>query len=183
MFTKRFKWSLSQKSFPSCPTGASRRSVLQISIIYLFSRDLKPECLKPQETENMGIYICGCAAGPKSIPYSVSTALAAASKASTLLSNDTFSQELIIAEVNEDLCMGCHRCEKVCYYDAIKVGENDIAEVNELKCRGCGACVTVCPARAIDIKYYRERQFEEEIKGLAMAESIPIKETKPITEK
>ncbi len=140
-------------------------------------------CLKPQETDNIGIYICGCVAGPKSIPYSVSTALAAASKASTLLSNDTYSQELIIAEVNEDLCMGCHRCEKVCYYDAIKVGENDIAEVNELKCKGCGACVTSCPARAIDIKYYRERQFEQEIKGLAMAESIPIKETKAIAEK
>jgi heterodisulfide reductase subunit A len=139
-------------------------------------------CLKPQETKNMGIYICGCAAGPKNIPYSVSTALAAASKASTLLSNDTISQELIIAEVNEELCMGCHRCEKVCYYDAIKVADDDIAVVDDLKCKGCGACVTSCPARAIDIKYYREAQFEEEIKGIGMTE-IPIEDAEAVVEK
>jgi len=140
-------------------------------------------CLKPQETKNMGIYICGCAAGPKNIPYSVSTALAAASKASTLLSNDTISQELIIAEVNEDLCMGCHRCEKVCYYDAIKVGEDGIAVVDDLKCKGCGACATSCPARAIDIKYYREQQFEEEIKGIGTTETIPIEDHEAVVEK
>ncbi len=123
-------------------------------------------CLKPQETKGMGIYICGCAAGPKNIPYSVSTALAAASKASTLLSNDTIFQELIIAEVNENLCMGCHRCEKLCEYQAINVGDDNIAIVDELKCKGCGVCVTSCPARAIDLKYYRDRQFEVEIKGI-----------------
>ncbi len=78
-------------------------------------------CLKPQETNNMGIYICGCAAGPKNIPYSVSTALAAASKTSTLLSKDAIVQELIIAEINENLCIGCHRCEKLCNYKAVMV--------------------------------------------------------------
>ncbi len=123
-------------------------------------------CLKPQETKNLGIYICGCAAGPKNIPYSVSTALAAASKVSTLLSNDSISQELIIAEVNENLCMGCHRCEKVCNFEAITVNEEEIAQVDGLKCKGCGTCVTSCPARAIDLVYFRDRQFEEEIKGI-----------------
>jgi heterodisulfide reductase subunit A len=140
-------------------------------------------CLKPQETKNMGIYICGCAAGPKNIPYSVSTALAAASKASTLLSNDTISQELIIAEVDDDLCMGCHRCEKVCYYEAIEVGEDNIAYVDDLKCKGCGVCVTSCPARALDLKYYREEQFVEEIKGLSNVELFSSQEPKEITEK
>jgi len=123
-------------------------------------------CLKPVETKDTGIYICGCAAGPKNIPYSVSSALGAASKVATLLSNDILSQELIIAEVDETLCMGCHRCEKVCDFGAITVNENEIAKVAELKCKGCGACVTSCPARAIDLKYYRDSQFEEEIKGI-----------------
>jgi heterodisulfide reductase subunit A len=137
-------------------------------------------CLKPQETKNMGIYICGCAAGPKNIPYSVSTALAAASKVSTLLSHDTISQELIIAEVNENLCMGCHRCEKVCNFEAIKVGEKNIAIVNDLKCKGCGVCVTACPARAIDLKYYRDKQFVEEIKGIASIDLESFKEKSEI---
>lgn len=139
-------------------------------------------CLKPQETKNMGIYICGCAAGPKNIPYSVSTALGAASKVSTLLSNDTISKELIIAEVDRDLCMGCHRCEKLCEYEAIRVNEDNIAEVNELKCKGCGVCVTSCPARAIDLKYYREDQFKEEIKGITSINVEIAEESQKIME-
>ena len=139
-------------------------------------------CLSPQETTNMGIYICGCAAGPKNIPYSVSTALAAASKVATLLSHDTINQELIIAEVENNLCMGCHRCEKVCYYEAIKVGEDNVAIVDDLKCKGCGVCVTSCPARAIDLKYYRDKQFIEEIKGIGSSEIISIQKAQKIEE-
>lgn len=135
-------------------------------------------CLKPQETKNMGIYIAGCAAGPKNIPYSVSTALAAASKAARLLSNDTISQELIIAEIDEDLCMGCHRCEKLCNFDAVTVGEDGIARVDDLKCKGCGMCVTSCPARAIDLKYFRDEQFEQEIKGIAGEMKFPEEKQK-----
>ena len=129
-------------------------------------------CLSPQETKDIGIYIAGCAAGPKNIPYSVSSALAAASKASTLLSHDTIKQELIIAEVNEELCMGCHRCEKLCFYEAIKLDENEIAKVDDLKCKGCGVCISSCPARAIDLKYYRDRQFIGEFKGIGSTELI-----------
>ena len=128
----------------------------------------------------MGIYICGCAAGPKNIPYSVSTALAAASKAAALLSHKTIIQELIIAEVEELLCIGCHRCEKLCEYEAITIDENDIARVDELKCKGCGVCISSCPARAIDLKYYRDSQFEAEIKGIGkdIIQKIPEKSTK-----
>lgn len=136
-------------------------------------------CLSPQETKDMGIYIAGCAAGPKNIPYSVSSALAAASKASTLLSHEIINQELIIAEVNEDLCMGCHRCEKLCSYEAIKVDEYEIAKVDDLKCKGCGVCISSCPARAIDLKYYRDNQFVQEFKGIGCSE---MKTVEKITE-
>ena len=140
-------------------------------------------CLKPQETKNMGIYICGCAAGPKNIPYSVSSALAAASKASTLLSNDTIFQELIIAEVDKNLCMSCHRCEKLCEFQAIKVNDEGFAQVDGLKCKGCGVCVSVCPAMAVDLKYYRDEQLIEEIKGIAYYEIEFIHQTQKIIEK
>ena len=127
-------------------------------------------CLKPQETTSMGIYICGCAAGPKNIPSSVSTASAAASKAATLLSKDTIIQELVIAEVDKNLCMGCHRCEKLCEYGAITMDKESIAQIDGLKCKGCGVCASSCPAHAIDIKYYRDMQFVEEIKGICSTE-------------
>ncbi|MFX1409195.1 MAG: 4Fe-4S binding protein [Promethearchaeota archaeon] len=123
-------------------------------------------CLKPVETKSIGIFICGCAAGPKNIPYSVSSALGASSKAATLLSKDTLKQELIIVEVDDALCMGCHRCEKLCEFEAIIVNQKGIAEIDDLKCKGCGMCVTSCPAMAIDLKYYRNRQFAVEIKGI-----------------
>lgn len=135
-------------------------------------------CLKPQETVNKGIFICGCASGPKNIPYSVSTASASASKAMILLSHNTMKQDLLIAEVNEKLCMGCQRCEKLCHYEAIKVNEEGIARVIELKCKGCGVCVTSCPARAIDVKYYRDSQIIEEIKGICQFEKEIIEEIK-----
>ena len=133
-------------------------------------------CLKPQETKNEGIYICGCATGPKNVPYSVSTALAAASKVSTLFSKDEITHELIIAEVNKDLCMGCHRCEKICEYQAIEVGIENIAVIDDLNCKGCGVCATICPARAIDIKYYRDSQFIEEIKGICSYQQESIEQ-------
>ena len=139
-------------------------------------------CLSPQETKDKGIYICGCATGPKNIPYSVSTALAAASKASTLLSSDTFKQELIIAEVDENLCVGCHRCEKLCFYEAIRVNEEEIAEVDDLKCKGCGVCISSCPAVALDLKYYREKQFTEELKGIGSVEVELTKKSPKVVE-
>ena len=123
-------------------------------------------CLAPQLTNKLGIYICGCASGPKNIPYSVSTALAAASKASTLLSSGVIRQALMIPEVDQSLCLGCHRCEKTCFYQAIKVNDDNIAEVEELNCKGCGVCVTVCPANALNLRYYRDNQLIGEIYGI-----------------
>ena len=73
--------------------------------------------------------------------------------------------------------MGCHRCEKLCNYQAIKVNDDNIAEVDDLKCKGCGVCATSCPARAIDIKYYRDTQFIEEIKGICQRSKIVVKDT------
>ena len=70
--------------------------------------------------------------------------------------------------------MGCRRCEKLCYYEAIKVNENEIAKVDDLKCKGCGVCISSCPARAIDLKYYRDKQFIQEIKGIGSSELITI---------
>ena len=72
--------------------------------------------------------------------------------------------------------MGCHRCEKLCSYEAIKVNEEEIAIVDDLKCKGCGVCISSCPARAIDLKYYRDRQFTQEIKGIGCIEVETLEE-------
>ncbi|NMB27461.1 MAG: 4Fe-4S binding protein [Tissierellia bacterium] len=51
-----------------------------------------------------------------------------------------------IASVDKDLCIECGKCNEVCRFDAINMGD-----VNPLKCEGCGACTLVCPNEAIGL--------------------------------
>lgn len=54
------------------------------------------------------------------------------------------------ALVDEDRCIACANCEKICPYEAIKV-EKCVAKVNYEVCKGCGICVVECPAVAISM--------------------------------
>lgn len=122
--------------------------------------------LMPQETKTKGIFIAGFAQGPKNIAYSVSQARAAASKVAELTAPGKVDIEMIVAEVNDDLCISCGRCEKECPKGAIKVSDREGASIDEINCDGCGICATCCPTQAIDIRYYRDYQLFAEIKGV-----------------
>ncbi len=50
--------------------------------------------------------------------------------------------------VDNDLCIGCGECEKVCPYNAIEVVDGD-AVINPTLCRLCYRCVEVCPKGAV----------------------------------
>lgn len=52
-----------------------------------------------------------------------------------------------IAEINEDLCSSCGKCEKVCRFDAISNNK-----ISTYSCEGCGTCILVCPNKAITLK-------------------------------
>ena len=60
--------------------------------------------------------------------------------------------------IQDNLCMNCKLCEKICPEEAIKEDENGKLVVDESKCTYCGACSNACPARAILF----EREFEVE---------------------
>ena len=58
-------------------------------------------------------------------------------------------RELIVYEIEETICDGCHACVKVCASDAI-LGEKDKAhEIDSGKCIKCGACLEVCRPKAV----------------------------------
>lgn len=53
-----------------------------------------------------------------------------------------------VAEVLEDLCIGCTKCYKVCPTDAIMGAAKQIHAVFREACTACGKCVEVCPTEA-----------------------------------
>lgn len=54
--------------------------------------------------------------------------------------------------VEEDHCIGCHACEKICAHSAISFSEKK-AFVNKDRCVGCGRCIGVCPVDAMQSDY------------------------------
>jgi Pyruvate/2-oxoacid:ferredoxin oxidoreductase delta subunit len=56
-----------------------------------------------------------------------------------------------LAEINEDLCIGCGTCVEKCHELIIELNEDNIAERDEEKCIGCGVCAYFCPENAISM--------------------------------
>lgn len=54
--------------------------------------------------------------------------------------------------VNEEMCVGCGACTKICAHGAPVVA-NGKATINHDKCVGCGRCLAVCPKDAISAKF------------------------------
>ncbi|UCD01705.1 MAG: 4Fe-4S binding protein [Promethearchaeota archaeon] len=56
-----------------------------------------------------------------------------------------------IANVDNDLCIGCGTCVEKCPMETIDL-EDTVAVVNEDKCIGCGVCAYHCPEEAMHLK-------------------------------
>ncbi|MDO8312038.1 MAG: RnfABCDGE type electron transport complex subunit B [Sideroxyarcus sp.] len=58
----------------------------------------------------------------------------------------------MIAEVKEEICIGCTRCFKVCPTDAIMGAAQQIHAVFREACTACGKCEEVCPTESIKLQ-------------------------------
>ncbi|UCE36597.1 MAG: CoB--CoM heterodisulfide reductase iron-sulfur subunit A family protein [Thermoplasmata archaeon] len=138
---------------------------------YNFLTERHPK-LAPVDTKIDGIYLCGCAQGPKDIPDSVAQARAAAVAALKAISKKEITMNLAIAHVDEGLCNQCGICIEACPYEAIEIEEKEEggigqpASVIEAVCKSCGICAAECPTGAIELKHYTTNQMIDQIDGI-----------------
>jgi len=135
--------------------------------------------LRPVETNTAGVFVAGACQAPRDIPESVAMASATAAKVLSLFSADELEREPAVAVVNEQTCIGCLTCTKVCAYGAIEKKEilardgsveRVVAYVNPGVCQGCGTCQAVCLSKSIELATFTDEQVYSEINALALWE-------------
>ncbi|MDI6780078.1 MAG: 4Fe-4S binding protein [Bacteroidota bacterium] len=123
--------------------------------------------LDPTATTTDGVFIAGCAQGPKDIPDTVAQASSAAVRILSLICKGEVEIDPIRAMVQDEYCSGCKICNNLCPYGAIEfLEEKKISHVNEALCKGCGTCVAACPSSAMTGQGFSDAQIYAELEGL-----------------
>jgi heterodisulfide reductase subunit A len=125
--------------------------------------------LRPVDTAVDGVFIAGCAQGPKDIPDSVAQAKAAASSAAAPMFARKVMIEPLTAFVNEESCTGCGLCTELCPYGAPELVQSPMggtkSHITEALCHGCGTCAASCPQKAIVTKQFTDEQIYSELQA------------------
>jgi len=122
--------------------------------------------LDPVATSTDGLFVAGCAQGPKDIPDAVAQSSAAAARMLATISKGVVEIDPVRAEVNEELCSGCRVCGALCPYNAIDyLEEKKVSHVNSTLCKGCGTCVAACPSGAMTGYGFTDEQIHAELEG------------------
>ena len=122
--------------------------------------------LRPVDMATEGIFVCGTAHSPKLLPESIAQAYAAASRATTFLSQRHLTLSAVTAQVNTDLCASCLICVRSCPYSVPKINADGVSEIDEALCHGCGICAAECPAKAIELNWYEDDQILCKVESL-----------------
>ncbi len=125
--------------------------------------------LDPVATMTEGIFIAGCAQGPKDIPASVVQGAAASARVLGRIQQKELALEPVRASVIEEKCSGCRICNTMCPFNAILFHEDQmVTEINPALCQGCGSCVAACPSGAITGTQFSDQQVLAQLEGLLM---------------
>ncbi len=122
--------------------------------------------LRPVDMATEGIFVCGTAHSPKLLHESISQAFAAASRATTFLSQPQLTLSAVTAQVEDDLCASCLICVRSCPYQVPRINEDGVSEIDVALCHGCGVCAAECPAKAIELNWYEDVQIMSKIDAL-----------------
>ena len=130
-----------------------------------FFKEKHPK-LDPIATMTDGVFVAGCAQGPRDIPDTVAQGAAAAARVLSIIGKGEVEIEPAIAEVNELNCVGCRMCIESCPYSAIDYLEDrQKAWVNEALCKGCGTCIAACPSKVITLHHFTDQQLVSQMYG------------------
>jgi heterodisulfide reductase subunit A len=125
--------------------------------------------LDPVATMTEGVFVAGCAQGPKDIPTTVAQGAAASARVLGRIQQKEIALEPVRASVDESKCSGCRICNNLCPFNAIMFHEDrQVTEINPALCQGCGTCVAACPAGAISGTVFSSEQIFSQIEGLLM---------------
>jgi heterodisulfide reductase subunit A-like polyferredoxin len=122
--------------------------------------------LRPVDLANEGVFLCGTAHSPKLISETISQALAAASRATTFLSQSEITLSAVTAKVDGERCAACLVCVRACPYGVPRINEEGVSEIDEALCHGCGICAAECPAKAIELNWYEDDQIISKVDAL-----------------
>jgi len=156
-----------------CNAIEPRRDVAQVARLFGLSRspdgfflERHPK-LDPVATTTDGLFVAGCAQGPKDIPDTVAQASAAAARMLATITKGFVEIDPVRAEINEQYCSGCRICNALCPYNAIDyLEQKNVSQVNSTLCKGCGTCVAACPAGAITGMGFSDKQIYAELEGI-----------------
>ena len=140
--------------------------------------------LDPVATMTEGVFIAGCAQGPKDIPATVAQGAAAAARVLGRINQGQLALEPVRASVIEEMCSGCRICNNVCPFNAILFHEDRmVTEINPALCQGCGTCVAACPSGAITGTQFSNEQVLAQLDGLLMWDlrDLPVRRLEPVT--
>ena len=122
--------------------------------------------LRPVDFASDGMFLCGLAHSPKLLEESIAQAQAAAARAATILSKKQLEIGGVVSQVDEDKCVACLTCLRMCPYDVPIIGEKGVAEIEAAKCQGCGICASECPAKAIQLMHYKDAQVTAKLDAM-----------------
>ncbi len=111
---------------------------------------------------------------PKFLDETIAQAQAAASRAASILAQETMLANARVAHVDAAKCVGCLTCVRICPYGVPRIssqyagvgGITGAAYIEPAICHGCGACVSECPARAIQLMHYTDAQTLAKVDAL-----------------
>ena len=119
--------------------------------------------MRPVDAPVSGVFLAGCASGPKEIQVSIAQGSACASKVMQLLGTGELEADPMGAHVDSEKCIGCKTCLEVCKFGKISI-EDKKAIVDEISCHGCGDCSAACPVGAIQMRNFENEQILAQVR-------------------